>query len=65
VKVTALKPGFFGKLRAPGDEFDVPDGTRATWFAPALVVGDVPRGKPPAGKAASRATGKPPGDDLV
>lgn len=37
MKVTATKPGYFGKLRQIGDEFDVPDGTKASWFAPAAA----------------------------
>ena len=43
MKVTALKPGYFGKLREPGDAFDVPDGAKASWFAPASVVQHAPR----------------------
>jgi hypothetical protein len=35
MKVVALKPGFLGKLRQPGDEFDVPEGYAASWFTPA------------------------------
>lgn len=33
MKVVAIKPGFFGKLRQVGDEFEVPKGEKATWFA--------------------------------
>lgn len=33
MKVIATKPGYFGKLRAEGDVFDVPEGTKASWFA--------------------------------
>jgi hypothetical protein len=33
MKVKALKPGFFGgSLRDVGQEFDVPNGTKGTWF---------------------------------
>lgn len=32
MKVIATKPGYFGKLRAEGDVFDVPEGTKASWF---------------------------------
>ena len=36
MKVMAVKKGFFGKLREPGDEFDVPDKTKmASWFVEA------------------------------
>lgn len=34
MKVIATKAGYFGKLRAPGDEFEVPEGAKASWFAP-------------------------------
>lgn len=34
MKVIATKPGYFGKLRAAGDVFDVPAGKKATWFTP-------------------------------
>lgn len=56
MKVTALKSGYFGKLRQPGDVFDVPEGSKATWFEP-----DEPK---PEGK---KTAGKPdkPTDSLV
>lgn len=34
MKVIATKPGYFGKLRAAGDEFEVPDDAKASWFEP-------------------------------
>lgn len=34
MKVIAIKPGYFGKLRAVDDEFEVPEGARASWFQP-------------------------------
>ena len=35
MKVVALKTGFFGgSLREPGAAFEVPDGTKSTWFVP-------------------------------
>ena len=34
MKVIALKQGYFGKLREPGDKFEVPDGIKASWFEP-------------------------------
>jgi hypothetical protein len=35
MKVIAIKPGYFVKLRAAGDEFEVPDDTKpASWFEP-------------------------------
>lgn len=33
MKVTATKPGFFGKLREVGEEFEVPEGVNGSWFA--------------------------------
>lgn len=30
--VVATKPGYFGKLRSEGDEFEVPKDAKATWF---------------------------------
>lgn len=34
MKVIAIKQGYFGKLRNPGDEFEVPEGAKASWFEP-------------------------------
>lgn len=34
MKVIAIKQGYFGKLRAPDDVFEVPDGEKASWFTP-------------------------------
>lgn len=34
MKVIATKPGYFGKLRQPGDDFEVPDGAKGSWFEP-------------------------------
>lgn len=34
MKVIAIKQGYFGKLRAPDEEFDVPEGAKASWFTP-------------------------------
>ena len=59
MKVIALKPGYFGRLRETGDEFEVPQGAKASWFAPA----EQPAGKKP---QAERTAGKnPPADGLV
>lgn len=38
MKVIAKQRGFFGKLREPGDEFEVPDGTKCEWF---VAVGNL------------------------
>lgn len=34
MRVVAKSIGYFGSLRAAGDEFEVPDGTKGSWFAP-------------------------------
>lgn len=34
MKVIATKAGFFGKVRTTGEVFDVPNGTKGSWFAP-------------------------------
>lgn len=49
MQVRAIETGFFGGSRIrPGQEFDVPEGTKASWFAPVaeLKAADVaPKGK--------------------
>jgi hypothetical protein len=35
MKVIATQRGYFGQLREPGDAFDVPEGSKASWFEPA------------------------------
>ncbi|MBR0568365.1 hypothetical protein J5J83_19765 [Azoarcus sp. L1K30] len=50
MEVIATKPGYHGKLRAVGDRFDVPPGSKATWFSPAETGG-----KQPAKRAAKSA----------
>lgn len=34
MEVIATKAGVWGKLRAPGDVFEVPDKIKASWFEP-------------------------------
>jgi hypothetical protein len=34
MRVVANSLGYFGSLRNAGDEFEVPDGTKGSWFAP-------------------------------
>lgn len=34
MEVIAIKPGYYGKLCQPDDKFDVPEGSKATWFVP-------------------------------
>lgn len=66
MKVIATKLGYFGKLREPGDEFEVPDGTKGSWFQP---VEQKANGKgswfQPVGQKANGKGGKKPADDLV
>jgi hypothetical protein len=38
MKVIAKQLGYFGKLREPGDEFEVPEGSKASWFVPVEKV---------------------------
>lgn len=39
MKVIAIKQGFYGDvLRNPGDEFEVADSAKASWFTPADKV---------------------------
>jgi len=46
MKVIATKQGYFGKLRQPGDEFEVPKGTKGSWFSPADKPAEKPADKP-------------------
>jgi hypothetical protein len=34
MKVRATKRGLFGHIREIGDEFEVPEGTKGSWFEP-------------------------------
>ncbi len=34
MRVIATKQGYHGKLREVGEEFDVPDDAKASWFEP-------------------------------
>lgn len=54
MQVIATKSGYFGKLRQVGDKFEVPDGSKASWFAPVEKV-----------KAEKSAKTKEAADDLV
>lgn len=45
MKVIALKQGYFGRLREPGHEFEVPDGTTASWFEPVKQQQQKPEAK--------------------
>jgi hypothetical protein len=51
MRVIATKVGFFDYLRQVGEEFEVPDGTKGSWFKP--VPADEPEAKPARGRKAS------------
>ena len=55
-EVIATKQGYYGKLREPGETFEVPAGLKAGWFAPV----DKAESKKPA-----TAKKPPPAGDLV
>lgn len=59
MRVVATTIGYFGALRVEGDEFDVPDGTKGSWFKP--VAADV--AKPSKGKGKGTAPESGPEDD--
>lgn len=64
MKVIATAVGYAGKdghqLRQPGDVFEVPDGSKATWFK---SVEDDEQGDRPRGNR--KADGKQAGHDLT
>ena len=60
MKVITTKLGYFGKLRQPGDEFEVPDGTKGSWFQPVEQKANGKGGKKPEAPASEK-----PADDLV
>ena len=60
MKVIATKLGYFGKLREPGDEFEVPDGTKGSWFQPVEQKANGKGCKKPEAQANEK-----PADDLV
>lgn len=60
MKVIALKQGYFGKLRQPDDVFEVPDGTKGSWFHPVKQEAPAKGVKKP-----EAAAGEKPADDLV
>jgi hypothetical protein len=68
MKVVALKPGYLGKLRQPGDEFDVPEGSKASWFVPVVDGGpevEPPEVEPQARAPKGAARGRRAVEDLV
>ena len=63
MKVKALKPGFFNGSRVrEGQTFEVPDGTKGSWFAP--VAPEV-KAKSAKSKAKSESSEpEQPGDEV-
>lgn len=59
MKVTAKAKGYHGSFRDVGEVFDVPEGTKGSWFDPVPAV-PVPPVEPPKSKAQ-----KPKDDGLV
>jgi hypothetical protein len=52
MKVEAIKKGYHGKLREPGEIFEVPSDSKATWFTPVNKSGGGQQAKQePAGGA--------------
>lgn len=72
MQVVALKQGYFGCLRTAGDVFEVPQGTKASWFAPVQPAQESAEAVPASDEIAAEAGGKKTGkkktaaaDDLV
>ena len=65
--VKATAKGYLGSLREAGDEFEVPDGTKGSWFAPVAVEPEAKPSKPAKAKAAdakAKAADAKPSDDV-
>lgn len=51
MKVVALSKGFYGgSPRRAGEHFEVPDGSKAAWYAPVDSAAATAAAKPKAGK---------------
>ncbi len=59
MKVIAKFKGYYGSIREVGEVFDVPEGTKGSWFDPVPAV-PVPPVEPPKPKG-----NKPKDDGLV
>lgn len=62
MRVIATKPGFSDYLRQPGDVFEVPDGSKGSWFKP---VEDEPSMPAARGRKASKADADDSVSDLT
>lgn len=60
MEVIATAKGYHGSLREPGESFDVPDGTKGSWFQPA----EAPEPKP-APKGKGKTAEPDPGDSEI
>lgn len=60
MKVIATKQGYIGKLRQPGDEFEVSDGTKGSWFEPVKQKAEDKKAK-----QGDKPANDKPADDLV
>lgn len=59
MKVTARFKGYYGQIREVGEVFDVPEGTKGSWFDP-VPASPAPPVEPPKAKG-----NKPKDDGLV
>ncbi len=60
--VKATSKGHFGSLREVGDEFEVPHGTKGSWFTPVAAAAN----EKPAGKGKGKhAEPEPDGDEAA
>lgn len=60
MRVRATNTGFYNGLRVPGtdsEEFDVPDGEKASWFVPVTKKGKAAAPTEPAGADAGEGEG--------
>jgi len=62
MRVVANSIGYFGALRSAGDEFEVPDGTKGSWFAPVAPEGKAKSAKSKAKSESSEP--EQPGDEV-
>ena len=68
MQVHAIRQGFYGSLREPGDEFEVPDGDTGSWFVPVSPDddADAAAASPEEPHLAARAKRRrPTGDDAA
>jgi hypothetical protein len=62
MRVVATSTGYFGSLREVGDEFEVPHGTKGSWFTSVVATAN----EKPAGKGKGKpAEPEPDGDEAA